>query len=82
MILLRSQQGSQDGASEWTTRLMSCRPYQLLTVLFGAVSAQPEWRRMIVRIYSLAHAPVGIEVDEIARIARSRCAVEECFQSA
>ncbi|MFG3399511.1 IS701 family transposase [Streptomyces parvus] len=30
----------------------------------------------------LAHAPVGIEIDELARIAGSRWAVEECFQAA
>lgn len=29
--------------------------------------------------YYLAHAPVGIEIDELARIAGSRWAVEECF---
>ncbi|WP_406137196.1 IS701 family transposase [Streptomyces anulatus] len=32
--------------------------------------------------YHLAHAPVGIEIDELARIAGSRWAVEECFQAA
>ncbi|MFE4335193.1 hypothetical protein ACFRQM_39060 [Streptomyces sp. NPDC056831] len=32
--------------------------------------------------YYLAHAPVGIEIDELARIAGSRWAVEECFQAA
>ncbi|MFJ9883914.1 hypothetical protein ACIQRN_30995 [[Kitasatospora] papulosa] len=32
--------------------------------------------------YDLAHAPVGIEIDELARIAGSRWAVEECAQAA
>ncbi|MGA5499498.1 IS701 family transposase [Streptomyces cinereoruber] len=32
--------------------------------------------------YYLAHAPVGIELPELARIAGSRWAIEECFQAA
>lgn len=32
--------------------------------------------------YSLAHAPVGIEIDELARIASIGWAIEECFQTA
>ncbi|MFD0226876.1 IS701 family transposase [Streptomyces hirsutus] len=32
--------------------------------------------------YYLAHAPVGVEIDELARIAGSRWAIEECFQAA
>ncbi|MEI7030994.1 IS701 family transposase [Streptomyces pratensis] len=32
--------------------------------------------------YYLAHAHVGIEIDELARIAGSRWAIEECFQAA
>lgn len=32
--------------------------------------------------YYLAHAPVGIEIDELARIAGSRWTIEECFQAA
>ncbi|MEU0100372.1 IS701 family transposase [Streptomyces sp. NPDC006267] len=32
--------------------------------------------------YYLAHAPVGIEIDELSRIAGSRWAIEECFQAA
>ncbi|MFE2945101.1 IS701 family transposase, partial [Streptomyces sp. NPDC059255] len=32
--------------------------------------------------YYLAHAPVGIDIDELARVAGSRWAVEECFQAA
>ncbi|MFE5078647.1 hypothetical protein ACFRCM_33260 [Streptomyces halstedii] len=32
--------------------------------------------------YYLAHAPIGIEIDDLARIASSRWAVEECLQAA
>ncbi len=32
--------------------------------------------------YYLAYAPVGVEIDELARIAGSRWAIEECFQAA
>ncbi|WP_405657950.1 hypothetical protein OG379_00215 [Streptomyces sp. NBC_01166] len=32
--------------------------------------------------YYLAHAPVGTEIDELARIAGSRWAIQECFQAA
>ncbi|MER6031663.1 IS701 family transposase [Streptomyces sp. NPDC001851] len=32
--------------------------------------------------YYLAYAPVGIELDELVRIAGSRWAIEECFQAA
>ncbi|MFJ9753178.1 hypothetical protein ACIRVM_47360 [Streptomyces chartreusis] len=32
--------------------------------------------------YYLAYAPVGVEIAELARIAGSRWAVEECFQAA
>jgi SRSO17 transposase len=32
--------------------------------------------------YYLAHAPVGVELPELARIAGSRWAIEECFQAA
>ncbi|TWD13548.1 hypothetical protein FB570_11740 [Streptomyces sp. T12] len=32
--------------------------------------------------YYLAYAPVGVEIAELARIAGSRWAIEECFQAA
>lgn len=32
--------------------------------------------------YYLAYAPVGIEIAELARVAGSRWAIEECFQTA